>query len=70
MSKEMKCIWYEEDNFVDFLNQLLRAEYAENPRVYTKAIRATLIALGYDERYVEGAFRDILEKYFKKTVGV
>lgn len=34
---------------------------------YLKAIRVSLIALGYDEDWVCGPFRDALEKrYFKK----
>lgn len=41
-----------------------RAERYENPRVYMKAIRSTLIALGYDENYVNGPFRDYMEKMF------
>lgn len=44
-----------------FLNQIDRAEFDENPRVYAKAIRTTLIVLGYDDDWVNGEFRDNLE---------
>lgn len=65
MSNEMKCLWYEDKFFKEFLNSVMRDEYEENPRVYTKAIRATLIALGYDERYINGEFRERMEQYFE-----
>lgn len=64
MANNMKCLWYEEPDFKDFLSSLDRAEYLENPRVYLKAIRVTLIALGYSERYINGYFREYLEDYF------
>lgn len=70
MSKEMKCLWYEDKFFIEFLNSVMRAEYLDNPRVYKKAIRATLIALGYDEDYINGEFRTRMEEYFKNWQGV
>lgn len=42
-----------------------RAECEENPRVYLKAIRATLIALGYDPDWVNGRGREIFEAFVK-----
>lgn len=69
MANEMKCLWYEDKFFTEFLTSVMRAEYEENPRVYTKAIRSTLIALGYDENYINGEFRDRMEKYFKDWIG-
>ena len=43
-----------------------RAECEENPRVFLKAIRATLIALGYDEELVNGRGREIFEKFVEE----
>lgn len=42
-----------------------RAECEENPRIYLKAIRATLIALGYDPDWVNGRGREIFEEFVK-----
>lgn len=44
--------------------QLSRAELYENPRCFIKGVRATLLALGYDEDFIEGEFREYLEGYF------
>lgn len=44
--------------------QLSRAELFENPRCFIKGVRATLLALGYSEDFVEGEFREYLEKYY------
>lgn len=49
-----------------FLNDIMRAEYHENPRVYKKAIRAVLIALGYKEQYVNGQFRKFMDRYYEQ----
>lgn len=68
MANEMKCLWYEDTFFNEFLTLVLRDEYFENPRVYTKAIRSTLIALGYDEHYINGEFRDRMESFFANRV--
>lgn len=70
MAKDMMCLWYEDKSFIEFLNSVMRAEYDDNPTVYKKAIRATLIALGYDEDYINGEFRSRMEDYFKKWRGV
>lgn len=40
-----------------------RAECEEDPKIYLKAVRATLIALGYDEDWVNGRFREIIEDF-------
>ena len=42
-----------------------RAECEENPRIYLKAIRATLIALGYDPDWVNSRGREIFEEFVK-----
>lgn len=42
----------------EFLFNVHRAEADDNPRIYLKAIRCTLIALGYPEDYVNGDFYD------------
>ncbi len=34
---------------------------------YLKGIRSTLVALGYDARWVEGVFRDRMDAYFMTT---
>lgn len=41
-----------------------RSEGWENPRIYCKAIRACLIAQGFNEDWVETRFRDLLEGYY------
>lgn len=53
------------EEVINLLNTVGRSETVENPRVYLKAIRCTLISLGYDEEWVNGKFRNILEKSFK-----
>lgn len=40
-----------------------RAEWSENPRCYKKGIRSLLIALGYDEDWVNGEFRQLLDDF-------
>lgn len=47
-----------------FLNQLDRAEFRSHPVEYSKGIRSCLIALGYDEDFINGAFRERLEDYY------
>lgn len=44
-----------------FINAAHRTECDANEWVYTKAIRASLIALGYDQDWVNGPFREALE---------
>lgn len=47
-----------------FIWDMHRAETDENKRVYIKAIRSCLIALGYSEDWVNGDFYDlILDEY-------
>lgn len=38
-----------------------RAETFDNPIIYCKAIRATLLALGFKPSWVDGSFRTLLE---------
>lgn len=57
-------IYHDDPHFYNFLCSLDRAAYLENPRVYLKAVRVTLIALGYDEAYINDTFRDYLEEFF------
>lgn len=47
-----------------FLGQLDRAEFSTHPIEYSKGIRSTLIALGYDEDFINGEFRERLEDYY------
>lgn len=53
------------DEVVRFVNSLHRAEADENKRVYLKAVRVTLLSLGFDSDWVEGVFRDVLENEFR-----
>lgn len=62
-NSKLPCIYGHEDEFLFSIN---RAEMKENPRVYMKAIRATLVALGYNEDYINGEFRDIMEDLYEK----
>lgn len=52
----------------DFINNISRAELEENPIIYLKAIRVSLIALGYDEDWVNTEFRDYLETSFEYSL--
>lgn len=42
-----------------------RAECEEDPRIFLKGVRATLIALGYDPEWVNGRGREIFEDFVK-----
>lgn len=44
-----------------FIGKLSRLEFDERPVEYSKGVRVALIALGYDESWVNGDFRDMLE---------
>jgi hypothetical protein len=48
-----------------FFNQISRFEFAERPIEYSKAVRVTLIALGFDEDWINGEFRQYLETTFQ-----
>lgn len=56
---------YEQLLLPSFLLNLERAELHANKTVYLKAVRVTLIALGYDENYINGEFREKLEETYK-----
>lgn len=47
-----------------FVNRLSRAEFEMNPIVYSKAVRVTLVSLGYDETWVDTDVRELLEKSY------
>lgn len=49
----------------NFLGKLSRAEFEDNPIIFSKAIRVSLIALGYDEEWVNDDFRTRLEKEYE-----
>ncbi len=51
----------------DFINQTCRAEADENRRVYLKAIRVSLDALGYDRDWLNSTFRNALEYYYDSS---
>lgn len=46
-----------------FIADCSRAEWYECPRSYNKAIRVALIALGYDEDWVNEHFRELLDEF-------
>lgn len=48
-----------------FLTSLCRYELSENKFVYLKAVRVTLISLGIKEDFVNGEFREKLEKFYE-----
>lgn len=55
----------EEDKLSAFCKKLPRAEFEDNERAKTvaiKAMRVVLLALGYDEDFVEDKFRKEIEK--------
>lgn len=47
-----------------FIAEVSRCELWSDPRVYLKAIRASLLALGYPASFVETKVRDILERTY------
>lgn len=49
----------------ELISRAHRAECDEDPRIFLKAVRATLTALGYDEEWVNGHFREIIEDFAK-----
>lgn len=46
------------------LSKLDRYESTESPTIYFKAVRVTLITLGYDEQWVNDEFRSMLEEAY------
>ena len=52
-----------------FFSNVVRSEAydKQQAQAFEKGIGATLIALGYNEKWVEGAFRIKYEEYLKKT---
>ena len=52
------------DEMKTFVNKLSRAELHSDAVIYTKAVRVTLINLGYDEAWVNGEFREYLENEY------
>lgn len=55
----------EEDKLLEFCKKLPRAEFEDSERSKTvaiKAMRVVLLALGYDEEFVEDKFRQEIEK--------
>lgn len=63
----LPCLWYEEDFFRVFLSNVVRFEYFQDPVIFKKAIRCTLIALGYSEHYINGEFRDKMDEFFNEN---
>ena len=62
INKEQKAKTMTKEEMRRFINGVCRAEMDWNFTVYSKAIRATLLELGYDENFVEDTLREELEK--------
>ena len=62
LNKKPKAKTMTKEEMHRFINGVCRAEMDWNFIVYAKAIRATLLELGYDEDFVEGTLREELEK--------
>lgn len=52
----------EKEDLANANYKLVRENTTPYPR-YLKAVRVSLVALGYDEKWVEGEFRDALEAH-------
>lgn len=52
-----------------FFSNVVRSEAydKQQAQAFAKGVRATLIALGYNEKWVENVFRTKYEEYLKKT---
>lgn len=64
MNKTDKPVIPNEEQIHSLLNKLSRYESTVNPKVYFKAVRVTLLTLGYDEEWVNGDFREKLEETY------
>lgn len=55
---------------IEFINdKSIKLPYQHKQSKYLKAVRVSLISLGYNEEWVETTFRDALEeKYLTKTL--
>jgi len=49
-----------DEDLIKFIWETHRYETDENPHVYIKAIRSTLIALGYNEDFVNGKLYEMI----------
>ena len=61
-NKEPKEKTMTKEEMTQFIGNVCRDEMNRNFSVYSKAIRATLIALGYNEDFVEDTFREEFER--------
>lgn len=48
------------------LKKVYRYETAINPHVYLKAVRVTLHELGYDDKWLETDFRDLIDEIYQE----
>ncbi len=55
------------EEMTQFIGNVCRDEMNRNFSIYSKAIRATLLALGYNEDFVEDTFREEFEKLNPKN---
>ena len=51
----------------ELISRAHRAECEEDPRIFLKGVRATLIALGYDPEWVNGQGREVFEEFVEDT---
>ena len=56
--------WLNEENTLKLLNCADRYERIQDPVIYIKAMRCTLLALGFDSDWVENDFRNMAEKVY------
>lgn len=56
--------WLNEKHSMQLIRCAHRAECDMNPIVYCKAVRATLLALGFNSDWVEVTFRKMLEEEY------
>ena len=54
------------DELKTFLKHIGRTEMFENYRSYSKGVRVALINVGYDEKWVNGEFKDTLDAFYNR----
>lgn len=52
-----------------FLSSVCRKETWDCPQEYSKAVRATLLSLGFDSDFIEDDFRFALDSYISSVLG-
>lgn len=65
MKNKKKLAIMSDTDMYNFIWKCHRAEVSTNPVIFCKALRVSLLALGYDEEWVETTFRETLENEYK-----